>query len=189
MSMSDAPHPSCHGELVPVVVEGDEDPVAALITNAEYPGITLEQLEPMFDPARWPQIADFWCSMHEESAIGSQVRTFLEIVASDCGGSARLSTRLDFIRRNLEDGSVALEYWLSDDQSAPADGLVVVDEGSIIVETTPDGAAPGVRVRTTKRIRFIEPMDGAHLAMTACALGWDGAADAFVYGAEDLGPA
>jgi hypothetical protein len=184
VSLQDAGHPSCCGELVPVLLHGEVDPATALTTDARY-DVSLDQLAPLFDPARWPDVADFWCSMQEEgSPTGSAVRTFLEVVASDCGGPARLSTRLDFVRRDLPDGSRVLEYWLHDDQTAPADGLVVVDEGSILVEPTKGG----VRVRTTKRIRFVEPLDGAHLAMTACAFGWDGAADAFVYGAEHAAP-
>lgn len=182
MTSLDDSHPTCTGVLVPVEdSSGDIDPAAALVTSGAYRGVTVEQIRPMLDPASWPVHLDFWCEMIEEPNDNPNVRRFVEVVASECPPSAPLTTRLDFAARDLADGSISLEYWLSEDQSFPADGLVIVDEGSILVEPFEDEGAQGIRISTTKRIRFDGPLDGAQLAMVACALGWDGAGDKFVF--------
>jgi hypothetical protein len=179
-AMSTAP---CTGELIGVEIEGDVDPVTVLTTHFSRGDLTVADLDLVLDAASWPSCPGFWCAMTEElPAPDEDTRRFIEVVASDCDGAWKITTRLDFVRRRFRDGSASLDYWLSPDQWDPADGLVVVDEGSILVEPAGAPDAPGVCVTTTKRIRFVDPLSGAQLAMTACALGWDGAGEQFVFG-------
>jgi hypothetical protein len=167
----------CSGEVVPATVPG-QPPATVLTTHLSHDQLRVVDLDGLLDPARWPDCPGFWCEMVE-------ARRFVEVVAGDCQGSWRITTRLDFARRDLAGGCVALDYWLSDDQSTPADGFVAVDEGSILVEPATTADQPGVRVASTKRIRFVGPMDGAQLAMTACALGWASAGEQFMFGCAE----
>lgn len=170
---------TCSGELVQVEVQGEVRAVTALSTHHCHPTFTIDDLEGFLDPAQWPECPGFWCEMIEEASATTATRRFLEVVSSDCAGAWSITTRLDFCRREFQRGEVALDYWLSDDQSMPADGLVLVDEGSILVEPRPEG---GVCVTSTKRIRFVEPLDGAQLAMTACVFGWHTSGERFIFG-------
>lgn len=185
-AMSTAP---CTGELIGVEIEGDVDPVTVLTTHFCRADLTVADLDLLLDASAWPTCPGFWCAMDEElPPPDADTRRFVEVVASECGGSWKITTRLDFVRRSFRDGSASLDYWLSRDQSYPADGLVVVDEGSILVEPSGPPDEPGVCVTTTKRIRFVDPLSGAQLAMTACALGWDGAGEQFVFGCVNPPP-
>lgn len=181
--------PSCTGDIIGVVIEGDREPVTVLTTSFKHPTLTVADLDHLLDPSRWPDCPGFWCTMTEElPPPDTGIRRFIEVVASDCDGTWRITTRLDFARRDWADGSASLEYWLSSDQSMPADGMVVIDEGSIVVAPLDDSGGPGVHVTSTKRIRFIEPMDGAQLAATSCALGWSDAGEKFAFGCAEPEP-
>jgi hypothetical protein len=185
-SMSTAP---CSSELIGVEIEGDVDPVTVLTTHFCRPDLTVEDLDMLLDAEHWPECPGFWCEMNEELPPPDvDVRSFVEVVASDCAGACKITTRLHFARRTFADHSASLDYWLPLNQADPADGLVVVDEGSILVEPSDPSGGPGVCVSTTKRIRFVDPLSGAQLALTACALGWDGAGEQFVWGCQPPPP-
>lgn len=175
--------PPCSGDLVPVTLNGETEPVTVLSTVYHHPDFVPADLwDTVLNPESWPGCDPFWCVMKREpNQTGTyldDITTFLEEVAGECSGW-RIKTRLDCRRRSYGNGSRSLDYWLAADQTDPCDGLVEVDEGSILVEPT---GPTGVRVSTTKRLRFRGPMNGAQLAMTACALGWDGAGEQFVFG-------
>jgi hypothetical protein len=122
-------------------------------------------------------------------------RRYLEVVALDCVTAPPpgllLKTILNFLRTDLTDGSGSvLEYRLADNQSADGgDGLVTVDEGSLVVRQV--GTA--VEVVTTKRVQFrvfsrTSPFTAAGLAWFVWLSGYSWLAAYFIERVTGIAP-
>jgi hypothetical protein len=143
--------------------------VSSLVTRLRTAEMTLGQAMPLLDPANWPHCSELWLAMDPlpPSRPGGH-RRYLEVIGQQSGAAAgwRLRTCLDFVVRRRPDGTAALGYRLSADQSE-ADGVVMVDEGGIYL----DEHCGQLRVSTVKRLRLAFPaLPGDMAAGIAAAL-------------------
>jgi len=143
--------------------------VSSLVTRFRTAEITLSQAMPLLDPANWPRCSELWLAMDPlPPSRPAGHRRYLEVIGQRSGAKGwRLRTCLDFVLRQRPDGTAALGYRLSADQSE-ADGLVVVDEGGICL----DERCGQLCVSTVKRLRFAFPNLPAGLAAALRAFGY-----------------
>ena len=161
-------------------------PAVAFETRMRVEATPVAAVEAILDPTNWTGFIPPWCKMTDLGGTAlSGFKRCLEVIALDCAAPPLLilNTVLDFQRRNLPDGSGSvLEYRLSDNQPAyGGDGLVTVDEGSLVVRTL--GSA--VEVVTTKRVQFrafsrMQPVEAAGLAWFVWILGYNSLAEYFI---------
>ncbi|MGI9030559.1 MAG: hypothetical protein ACR2HP_11330 [Ilumatobacteraceae bacterium] len=171
-----AAYDCCQDDVLSVPVGGHQESASVLQTYFATTEVTLEQLQRYFDPANWPTCATLWCSMEPLTPVEVSPTCYREVISLDCDNpnAWRLTTPLRFVRTNLPGGGISLEYQLCTDATHPhhADGYVTVDEGTITAYQDTDG----LRVVTTKRVRFDREYDAASFAMWSCALGYGEAA-------------
>ncbi len=171
-------------------------PAVAFETRMRVEATPMATIEAILDPTGWTGFTPPWCKMTDlgTTAVGGPMRC-LEVIGLDCAALPPplllLRTVLDFQRRNLADGSGSvLEYRLSDNQPAyGGDGLVTVDEGSLVVRTL--GSA--VEVVTTKRVQFrafsrMLPLEAAGLAWFVWVLGYNSLAQYFIERVAGIDP-
>lgn len=191
-----------------VLIGRDGRPMSATILNITDPLIsddTVLGVNELVNPAEWPDLHDRWSAMDPADGLGPWApegsgpyrRRYVEVV--ELRSDFALTTVLEFAWQRLTPGDTddaaddgpagaiehpeTLEYWLSR-ESGHGDGLVTVDEGSIVVSPV----AGGVSIRATKRVRFVPPFDGAGLALVANALGYLGAFEQMVDNARRQPP-
>lgn len=177
------------------MVGPDGRPMPATILNITEPLVsddTVLGVSELVNPAKWPDLHWRWRSMEPADGPegwapdgdGPYRRRYVEVV--ELRADFLLTTVLEFAWQRLPSGNgpaETLEYWLSRD-AGPGDGLVTVDEGSIVVSPV----AGGVSIRATKRVRFVPPFDGAGLALVANAVGYLGAFEEMVDNARRQAP-
>ncbi len=161
----------CQDSWTEVRVDGRQWPAAILTTSFSTTLITVAGLGRYLDPVNWPACCTLWCVMNPIYA-GPSSTCYFEQISYDCA-AWRLSTCLEFVRRDIE-GGVTLEYQLCPhpEHLGQADRIVTVDEGSITAWQ--DG--PQLRVTSTKRVSFRGNFDAPSFAMWSCALGYGEAA-------------
>jgi hypothetical protein len=171
----------CAWTVVPVTSAGG--PAVAFETRHRVLGVTQGDFDDLLDPSKWVTVRPPWCEMGLKPA--SDPEEYLEILSAACpaGSPISLTTPLDFVARGLLDGSGhSLEYRLSQDPTSEGgDGVVSVDEGSLVVRES-QGA---VQLITTKRIQFtalksMPPIEAAWLAQLVWVLGYQLLAEYFV---------
>ncbi len=171
-------------------------PAVAFETRMRVEATPMATIQAILDPTSWTGFTPPWCKMTDLGGPApSGFMRCLEVIALDCAALPPplllLRTVLDFQRRNLTDGSGSvLEYRLSDNQPAyGGDGLVTVDEGSLVVRTV--GSA--VEVVTTKRVQFralsrMLPLEAAGLAWFVWVLGYNSLAQYFIEHVAGIDP-
>ncbi len=180
--------------VVPTTEAGG--PAVAFETRMRVEATPLATIQAILDPTNWTGFTPPWCEMTDLGgpALSGFMRC-LEVIALDCAALPPplllLRTVLNFQRRKLADGSGSvLEYRLSDNQPAyGGDGLVTVDEGSLVVRTI--GSA--VEVVTTKRVQFrafsrMLPLEAAGLAWFVWVLGYNSLAQYFIEHVAGIDP-
>ena len=135
-------------------------------------------------PSDWTNFTPPWCAMTPGTpSDGHDV--YLEVLSFECPATSPLSLRtpLQFVVGALPDATgKVLQYRLARDWSnAGGDGLVSVDEGSIVIREW-EGA---LHLITTKRIQFrafktMSPLEAAWIAQFVWALGYSALAEYFV---------
>jgi hypothetical protein len=166
----------CSGKLV--TVPGISGPVAALTTVHETNELTFEQATRLIEPENWVTcMPNFWCqvqALSREPPLGR--RTYHEVVSTHCGEAgpgfaAETDLLFNFMWLPSKDNAQAAlcNYQLAGWRPAPGD-RIVVDEGTILVATTPGSDV--LKVMTTKRIKFSYPFVSEALALIMCALGY-----------------
>jgi hypothetical protein len=171
----------CAWTVVPVPSAGG--PAVAFETRHRVLGVTQGDFADLLDPTEWVTVQPPWCEMRLKPA--SDPSEYLEILSAACpaGSPISLTTPLDFVTNGLPDGSGhSLEYRLSQDPTSQGgDGVVSVDEGSLVVRSS-QGA---LQLITTKRIQFtalksMPPIEAALLAQLVWVLGYNLLAEYFV---------
>jgi hypothetical protein len=170
-----------------IVKKATTGPAVAFLTHKRIVGVTMADFDDLFDPTKWTNFSPPWCAMTPEAPIGGH-DVYLEQLSIDCAADPSptfsLNTPLEFLTGQLPDltGQV-LQYRLPPDWSTyqGGDGLVSVDEGSIVVRKW-KGA---IHLITTKRIQFrvlnkMPPLEAAWIAQFVWAVGYTALADYFV---------
>jgi hypothetical protein len=161
-------------------------PATALETSFVTPDLSFEQACRVLNPENWTR-SPFWCGMRPVPTTSTTSRRYHETVSLDCDhpqDTWTISTDLDFTwQLDLGNGRAGTQYRLPEGQPLK-DDAVLVDEGSLLVETV-DG---GVRVHVTKRVLLSGPFDGAGLSLMMCALGFDTALKELVFQTKDGEP-
>jgi hypothetical protein len=156
----------------------------AFQTHKRIVGLTLSDFDDLFEPPDWTNFSPPWCDMTAQTPYNGH-NVYLEVLGADCppGLPFCLRTPLQFTVGQLPDATgTCLQYRLSPDWSAQGgDGLVTVDEGSIVARAW-QGA---IHLITTKRIQFrvlkgMPPIEAAWLAQFVWALGYESLAEYFV---------
>jgi hypothetical protein len=156
----------------------------AFETHKRIVGVTLSDFDDLFVPPDWTNFSPPWCAMTAKAPYDGH-DVYLEVLGTDCPPVLPLclSTPLQFTVGPLPDATgTCLQYRLAPNWSAQGgDGLVSVDEGSIVVRAW-EGA---IHLITTKRIQFqalkgMPPLDAAWLAQLVWALGYSSLAEYFV---------
>jgi hypothetical protein len=141
--------------------------VATLKTGVFCPGRTLDDVKVVLAPENWLRcFGDWWREMrlvdpangrpHYREKVSGKVR-FLTVEVC-----------LQFVQSEGP-GVAVLDYMMCDvDAHQPVDCRVTVDEGWILAEQFPNG----VRVTTSKRVRFNDPIGGESLVVAADSLGY-----------------
>ncbi len=158
-----------------------------------------DQVADILDPSRWTNVDPPWCAMRWAAPAPTLGVTpwsgrCLEVINVDCTGVpplVPLNTVLDFRCSDLGDGSGSvLEYRLVDNQPAVGgDGLVTVDEGSLVVHQV----GTTVEVITTKRVQFhafsgMSPLEAAGLAWFVWIVGYNSNAESFIEKVAGVSP-
>jgi hypothetical protein len=167
--------PPCSGSLVEVP-PGDPHPAAQLETSFTTSALTLAEAMRFLDPAEWPSCCDFWCEMTQ---ISASPRIYHEVVSLDCTSQATTwtaETFLAFALVNMPNGA-RVSYRLAGSPYTGASDLIVVDEGTLIVQQV----NADITVRTVKRIKFNHPFSGPSLSVIMCALGYGSVAEDLVF--------
>ena len=173
--------PPCSTGLVWIKRHGDDEPVATFTTEFEVDIPYDKAIEFAEDPERWACFA-LWCKMEylgTRHRNGREVRQYLETVSLNCGEASHtpvFEIRLDFVSEEQHHNGLRVfvtEYCLSPDNT---DGRVTVNEGSLVIAKPPGNK---VRIKTTKRLRFSDPLDGVGFASVLCHVG-------YLSNAEDL---
>lgn len=177
-----------HADLVTNLIAGPGGDVRGRwLTVATVPEIRLVELERLLQPLRWADLSGRRITMARpdgstDDLVDGTTTTYQETFTAD---SIRLWPVIECHRRTLarDDTSArarALEYRLS---ASPPPGTVpperwgvLVDQGSIVLHDT----GTGVRISTTKRVRFPPPFDGPGLTLFAGTLGYAEAFEAMV---------
>jgi hypothetical protein len=159
----------------------------AYVTHQEIIGVAMKDFDDLFDPPKWTNYSPPWCAMTQESPIGGH-NVYLEVLSVDCAANPppvfSLSTPLEFMTGDLPDltGKV-LQYRLPPNWSTfkGGDGLVSVDEGSIVVRKWKGS----IHLITTKRVQFrlidkMPALEAAWIAQFVWAMGYSAQADYFV---------
>ena len=156
----------------------------AFQTHKRIVGVTMSDFDDIFKPPAWTNFAPPWCAMTPKTAYNGH-DVYLEVLSADCPAVLpfRLRTPLQFTVEPLPDATgTCLQYRLAPDWSTEGgDGLVSVDEGSIVVRAW-KGA---FHLITTKRIQFrllkgMPPLEAAWMAQFVWALGYESLAEYFV---------
>ncbi|HEX6712688.1 MAG TPA: hypothetical protein VF066_04855 [Thermoleophilaceae bacterium] len=179
----------CTPHLVTVDMPDGSGLVTALETEFETDQIPFDKAIRFLDPVNWPDCNDFWCQMTKIGGQAPGPYHYHEVVSTDCAhkpAAWTIEAYLDFRYFNIP-GQVAIAaYGLTEPHPLPGDD-VVVDGGSLIVREIGTPAAPAIRVKTTKRIRFNRPFDGLALALMMCPLGYASVAEDLVFTCAALG--
>jgi hypothetical protein len=200
---------------VVVDVVGGVDGLARdrIATFAVKPQLTCEHVRELLDPGCWGALTGGRLTMRrvtgaqepagvsQPAAGGDDDRPCGSLVEDDqtvpyqetctIADDLCLTPRLLFRRRSLPSAAAAtsttglkaraLEYRLAEKQSKGE--LVRVDQGSIVLRETVEG----LRITTTKRLRFAPPLDGPGLSISLENLGYVRAFDDMVAAAVALG--
>lgn len=171
--------PPCGGRLVVVQNPGDLSPAAALTTEFWTDQVTLDQAMRFLEPVNWPGCCDLWCSMTETGVSAAGNPEYHEVVSLDCTQpTATWTAEADLEFRFVAmPGGARVSYDLCQGRPQPGD-LIVEDSGMLAIQQEGNG----IRVMTTKRIRFDHPFSGPSLAMLLCALGYATAVEDMVFG-------
>jgi hypothetical protein len=146
---------------------------------------SLDELKNVVDPLNWHHCLPFFCDMQAQGAPtrADKWSRVLEITSTTCKvpNTPVMKTPLKYWKgpRKAEQAQeVPLQAWvnyeLDDTPGAAAlgDGLVLVDEGFIRMEsTTGDAATKGVRVATKKVVCF-RYLSEVAIAILACVAGY-----------------
>lgn len=153
--------------LVRVVVgRGDVDPVPTFQTNFLRRGRTLDDMKRVLNPENWPRCCRWWSQMVLQDDAGGRPH-YRETVAENIG-FLKVEVCLQFVQAEGA-GEISLDYRMCDVPGhQPEDCRVVVDEGWIAAQQGDDG----VRVLTSKRVRFADTIGGRSLVPTAVGLGY-----------------
>ena len=160
-------------------------PAIAFETHHRVLGATPADFDALLDPSNWTACSPPWCGMDQVGVDPGDQTEFFEILSGSCPPSSPLTleTPLEFLKCALPDGTGhSLQYRLPPDPlAAHGDGVVSVDEGSIVVREW-QGA---VHLTTTKRIQFTElkgmpPVAAAWIAQLVWSLGYHLLAEYFV---------
>ena len=158
----------CSVRLVPVAIEGFSTPGTSVTTERETDDVTFARARNFTNPMNW-KCFQYWCNM-QDRGLHDGVHRYRETVSFACWSPLilKLVVDLDFVTTD-EPGGVIAEYWLSDIQP---EQRVLVNEG--VLEVRQLGAQPdsGVRVKTTKRIKFAPPLDIPGFMLLLCRLGY-----------------
>ncbi len=176
----------CTGHLVSVPDPDDPtdaDLCTVIAASFEAPDVTFEQALAYLQPENWPDASDLWCVMKRGAAAGPDSWIYDETVSTDCDDQVptwKVSTQLQFWFSYPDSNHARIEYDLAPGQPDEfAD--ILVDEGSLELVRL----AHGIRLDTTKRVRFAGSMDGAWLAMWMCASGYGGVLEDVVFNAAE----
>ena len=159
-------------------------PAIAFQTHKRISGMQLDEFDELFVPSDWTNFTPPWCAM-TPGAPSDGHDVYLEVLSFECPATSPLSLRtpLQFMVGALPDATgKVLQYRLARDWSnAGGDGLVSVDEGSIVIREW-EGA---LHLITTKRIQFralktMSPLEAAWIAQFVWALGYSALAEYFV---------
>ena len=160
-------------------VDGEADaagPAIAFQTHKRIVGMTMSDFDDLFKPPDWTNFSPPWCAMTPKTGYNGH-DVYLEVLSTDCPAVLpfRLRTPLQFTVGPLPDATgTCLQYRLAPDWSTEGgDGLVSVDEGSIVVREW-KGA---FHLITTKRIQFrlfkgMPPLEAAWIAQLDWTLGY-----------------
>lgn len=168
---SQAIAPPCTGSLIlRPGPNGDLDPVTVLEAEFTTDQISFEDARRYLEPANWQFPGSLWCRMQKDTPLGPNSWLYHETVATSCPptpGGWSVSTDLQFWFSHPTPYEARAEYDLG---PGLPDALsdIEIDEGSLRVIDLGDS----VNVKTTKRVRFAGPFDGAGLAMFMCASGY-----------------
>ena len=156
----------------------------AFHTRQRIVGMALGDFGPLFDPAKWTNYEPPWCAMTKGTPVDGH-DLYLESISVSCPpvGPFRLITPLLFRVDALPDGTgTALQYRLAPDaRKLGGDGMVSVDEGSIVVRQWQSA----IHLITTKRIQFrafddLPPLVDAWIAQFVWTLGYSALAEQFL---------
>jgi hypothetical protein len=167
----------CTGRLVTVQLPGGPGSVATLRTEWETDQVPFDRAIRLLEPKNWPYCSDFWCQMKPLAQVSPTVYPYHEVVSTDCDHPAlawTIEAFLDFSFVRVA-GLAVTEYGLSAGHPV---GDVLVDEGSLVVQEL---VGYGVRITTTKRIKFNHPFGGEALAMIMCATGYASVVEELVF--------
>ncbi len=170
--------PPCGGTLVVIDSASGQPPAAAINTSFWTDQITLQQAMRFLDPVNWPTCCSLWCSMTPIGTSAAGNPEYREVVSLDCSNMANTWTaeaELEFAFRAMP-GEGRVVYDLCDGRPQPGD-LVVEDSGTLAIREEGNG----IRVITTKRVRFDHPFSGQSLGMLTCALGYGSAVEDMLF--------
>jgi hypothetical protein len=162
----------CVGRLImrPDPITGDLDPCTVLEAEFTTDKLTFDEAKPYLEPANWQFPGSLWCRMERADALPPNSWLYHETVSTDCASANpawSVSTDLRFWFSHPTAGEARVEYDLAPGLPTPYSDIEI-DEGSLRLIKL----AHGVRVVTTKRVRFAGAFDGAGLAMFMCAIGY-----------------
>ena len=156
----------------------------AFETNQRIVGAKMSDFDDLFVPTQWTNFTPPWCGMNQGKASEGH-DLYLEVMSTSCPPVPpfRLSTPLQFTVGALPDNTgTALQYRLAPDwKKRGGDGIVSVDEGSIVVREWQGG----IHLITTKRLQFrafdgLPPIMDAWIAQLVWSMGYCALAEYFV---------
>jgi hypothetical protein len=174
-----------------IELSDEEGRTTALETRHCVTGVAFDAVAgKLLNQEAWPACSPWWCSVKP-----ADDGRFLEVVSAGCpidpsrpNPVLEVAVFLDFATAvNRPGDSRVLVYRMSEGpggQEGQVDGqganhAVDIDEGSIEVRKVSD--PEHVHVYTTKRVRFLSPLDPEALAVLACWVGYgDAASDLIV---------
>src|SRR5262245_53169164 len=120
----------------------------------------------VLNPENWPRCCHWWSRMVAQQAAGGPPH-YRETVAENLG-FLKVEVCLRFIQSESLD-EIVLDFRMCDVAAhQPEVPRVVVDEGWIVAQKQDEG----VRVLTSKRVRFADTIGGQSLVPTAGGLGY-----------------
>lgn len=178
---SDAP--PCTGRLImrPDPNGADLDPCTVLEAEFTAPDLPFEKAKNYLEPSNWVYPGSLWCRMEKvDPPLSPDSWVYHETVATSCPPTSAwwtVSTDLRFWFSHPTVNEARIEYDFPPGWPMPTSDIEI-DEGSLRVIGLSGG---GVRVITTKRVRFAGAFDGAGLAMFMCATGYTSALEDMVF--------